>query len=57
MKTDEIFTTLLLVFLAVFCFAIVGYISGAASGRLQACESVKLEWVQDKCMKVTREAV
>jgi len=56
MKPNEIFTILLLVFLAVFCFAIVGYISGAAAGRLQACESVKLEWVQDKCMKVTREA-
>jgi hypothetical protein len=26
-------------------------------GSKRACESVKMEWVKDKCMKVTREEV
>jgi len=37
----------------------IGVIMGVSSGRGQACESVKLEWVSDqkKCMKVTKESV
>jgi hypothetical protein len=57
MSTGEVIGILVFVFIAVFCFAIVGYISGAEAGKKIACESVKMEWVKDKCMKVTREAV
>jgi len=39
-----------------FC-GMIGFSLGFEHGKKQACASVKLEWVQDKCMKVTREAV
>jgi hypothetical protein len=56
MRTSEYFAVLIAI-LAIFCFFMFGLTSGLAKGKAQACESVKLEWVQDKCMKVTREAV
>ena len=34
---------------------ILGTGFGKMLGRDQACESVKLEWVKDRCMLVTRE--
>lgn len=34
-----------------------GYENGANQGHSEACTSIGLEWVKDKCMKVTREAV
>ena len=43
------------VFIAVS--GISGLILGANMGAETACESVKMEWVKDKCMKVTREEV
>jgi Na+/H+ antiporter NhaC len=46
------------VYLAVFCFFIsfaVGLGVGTSTGHERACTSVKMEWVIDKCMKVTRE--
>lgn len=33
----------------------IGYVKGADHGYTAACQSVHLEWVKDKCMKVTRE--
>ena len=35
----------------------VGSIIGHSMGLSRACDSVKMEWVKDKCMKVTREEV
>jgi hypothetical protein len=54
--SDGVFVVFLMV-IVVFCFSMLGFISGQESGSKKACQSVKLEWVQDKCMKVTREAV
>jgi hypothetical protein len=34
-----------------------GLVWGANIGAENACQSVKMEWVKDKCMKVTREEV
>ena len=34
---------------------LVGSIIGHSVGLSRACDSVKMEWVKDKCMKVTRE--
>jgi len=39
------------------CFALFGFGYGQKAGQEVACQSVKLEWVKDKCMKVTREEV
>ena len=33
------------------------YMLGGYLGAERACESVKMEWVKDKCMRVTREEV
>jgi hypothetical protein len=33
------------------------YNVGNYVGTEKACESVKMEWVKDRCMKVTREEV
>jgi hypothetical protein len=30
---------------------------GSQVGSDRACQSVKMEWVKDKCMRVTREEV
>ena len=45
--------------IAVMCsvlFGLGGSI-GNDMGKEKACKSVNLEWVKDKCMKVTREEV
>jgi hypothetical protein len=34
---------------------ILGSVFGKMVGRVQACESVKMEWVNDRCMLVTRQ--
>jgi hypothetical protein len=40
------------------CLSLVwGLVWGANLGAESACQSVKMEWVKDKCMKVTREEV
>jgi len=33
------------------------YTIGNYVGAEKACESVKMEWVKDKCVKVTREVM
>ena len=55
-QTDVYFIVFLIIVLGA-CFAGAGFIDGKKEGAKEACQSVKLEWVQDKCMKVTREAV
>ena len=37
--------------------AVIGSLAGRSAGAEKACESVKMEWVKDRCMKVTREEV
>ncbi len=54
---DGHFAILVSAFFAVIGLFCGGYVFGEEAGRKTACESVKLEWVQGKCMKVTREAV
>ena len=44
-------------FLTVSIVAWYAYSLGKISGTYNACSSVKMEWVVDKCMKVTREEV
>lgn len=56
MRTID-YLTAMIVILAIFCLFMLGLTYGLEKGKAQACESVKLEWAQDKCMKVTREAV
>ena len=34
-----------------------GRLAGDANGAERACQSVKMEWVKDRCMRVTREEV
>ena len=36
-------------------FLLIGAYVGNSSGHEAACKTVGLEWVKDKCMKVTRE--
>ena len=46
--------------LVLFATALIGlgpYTIGNYVGTKKACESVKMEWVKDRCMKVTREEV
>jgi hypothetical protein len=57
MSASESFLVGLLIFIAVICFGALGFIDGKKAGAKEACQSVKLEWVADKCMKVTREVV
>ncbi len=56
MNTDKVMGVLIAILFAFF-MAMLGLTFGLERGKNQACESVKLEWSQDKCMKVTREAV
>lgn len=56
MNTGEVIGVMIAILLA-SSMAMLGLTFGLERGQKQACESVKLEWVQDKCMKVTREAV
>ena len=47
-------------FLILVATAMIGWATyhiGNFVGHDQACASVKMEWVNDKCMKVTREEV
>lgn len=47
-------------FLLLAAIAVIGWATyniGNFVGQERACESVKMEWVKDKCMKVTREEV
>ena len=57
MRASNMDFVLILILIIVACFGALGFVSGQESGEKRACESVKLEWVKDKCMKVTREAV
>jgi len=56
MSNGEVMVVLISILLA-FVMAMLVLTYGFERGQKQACESVKMEWVQDKCMKVTREAV
>lgn len=40
-----------------FITFLIGIAVGDYIGHETACKSVQLEWVKDKCMKVTREEV
>ena len=45
-------------FLCLAAVAVIGWATyniGNLVGQKRACESVKMEWVKDKCMKVIRE--
>jgi len=57
MTTDE--TAVFIVGVIILsCLSLVwGMVWGANIGAENACQSVKMEWVKDKCMKVTREEV
>jgi len=57
MNTGEVMRLLIAILVLCVCCLTLGFLKGAEAGHKTACESVKLEWVQDKCMKVTREAV
>ena len=52
--TEVLFWIIIVLFIV---GAIVGSMIGHSLGAFRACESVKMEWVKDKCMKVTREEV
>ena len=53
----EFWLCLFIVIPAVIVGCCFGFSLGAYVGRERACESVKMEWVKNKCMKVTREEV
>lgn len=46
-----------IVFLLLFLAGFAGYALGHEYGTKDACKSIKSEWVEGKCMKVTREEV
>lgn len=46
-----------IVVITVFVAVAIGLWIGYSAGLFRACDSVKMEWVKDKCMKVTREEV
>jgi hypothetical protein len=48
---------IILIALAAIFFSMWGFSIGNDTGAERACASVKMEWVNDKCMKVTREEV
>ena len=48
---------IILAVLIAIVFTVWGIAWGTAIGAEKACESVKMEWVKGKCMKVTREEV
>jgi hypothetical protein len=54
---DELFYGLIIITIATIPGAVIGLTVGNLVGAEKACESVKMEWVKDKCMKVTREEV
>lgn len=54
---DEVLAYGLIVALLMFTGAMFGYGFGKSVGYEAACQSIKMEWVKDKCMKVTREEV
>ena len=55
MTDDKIVLALILVVSAA-CVAL-GLASGINIGHNEGCSSLQLEWVKDRCMKVTREEV
>ena len=55
MNTDEtVVFTVATIFLSLLMLG-WGFLWGGSIGAEKACQSVKMEWVKDKCMKVTRE--
>lgn len=54
--TDKVIKSMLL-FMLVVIIASWSFLLGADAGVKRACSSIKGEWVDDKCMKVTREEV
>jgi len=56
--TDRELHIVIVAWLLTFIFAIcAGMAVGAFNGHDEACKSVGGEWVKDRCMKVTREAM
>ena len=55
MKDEKIVLVSMLVLSAV-CVAL-GLAGGITIGHNEGCSSLQLEWVKDRCMKVTREEV
>ena len=55
MTDDRVVLGMVLVLSAV-CVAL-GLAGGITIGHNEACASLQLEWVKDRCMKVTREEV
>jgi uncharacterized membrane protein YdjX (TVP38/TMEM64 family) len=54
---DELVYGLIIITIAAIPGAVIGLLAGRSAGAEKACESVKMEWVKDRCMKVTREEV
>jgi hypothetical protein len=54
MKT-EIFWDIALLAVVMFGGSLFGYGFGKIAGYESACQSVKMEWVKGRCMKVTEE--
>lgn len=48
---------IILAVLIAIVFTVWGGVWGTEMGAKHACKSVNMEWVNDKCMKVTREEV
>ena len=55
MTEDNKFVILVVAVAGVLIWA--GVNVGILIGEERACESVKMEWVKDRCMRVTREEV
>ena len=55
MTDDKIVVWIVFVVAVIGVFA--GLLGGVQAGRNEACSSLQLEWVKDRCMKVTREEV
>ena len=51
----EIFWDIVLLAVVMVGGSVVGYGIGKITGEDVACQSVKMEWVKGRCMKVIRE--
>jgi len=55
MNTGETVVSTVATILLSFLMLGWGFFWGDIIGAEKACQSVKMEWVKNKCMKVTRE--
>jgi membrane protein DedA with SNARE-associated domain len=53
----NVYWLIIIIIIAAIPGAAIGLLVGRLAGAEMACESVKMEWVKDRCMKVTREEV